>query len=237
MNLHCLLVEDDPEICALLAEYLGRFGMAVTVAPTAASLWQQLRARAFDIVLLDLMLPDGHGLDLCAELRRHRPTPVIMLTAQGDPASRIVGLELGADDYLPKPFEPRELVARIHAVLRRTGAVPAHAASPEGRSMCFRGFRFDRVQRQLLTPAGLLVQLSGAEFRLLDALATRAGQVLSREQLVGLSQADGGDVSARSVDLTISRLRQKLGQAGDEVDMIRTVRGEGYVLDAEVTLA
>jgi len=104
MNLHCLLVEDDPEICALLAEYLGRFGMAVTVAPTAASLWQQLRARAFDIVLLDLMLPDGHGLDLCAELRRHRPTPVIMLTAQGDPASRIVGLELGADDYLPKPF-------------------------------------------------------------------------------------------------------------------------------------
>jgi two-component system OmpR family response regulator len=239
MSLHCLLVEDDPEICTLLADYLRGYGMAVTVAPTAASLWQHLKAQAFDIVLLDLMLPDGHGLDLCAEMRKHRATPVIMLTAQGDPASRVVGLELGADDYLPKPFEPRELVARIHAVLRRSGASlpapdPADSAMPR---LSFRGFQFDRVQRQLHTPAGLLVQLSGAEFRLLNALVAQAGEVLSRDCLVRCSQVPGGEVSARSVDLTISRLRQKLGQAGDEVDMIRTVRGEGYVFDAEVRLA
>lgn len=232
-----LLIDDDDQLGPPLAAYFQRFELALTQALRPSEGLALLAQGGFDAAILDVMLPEMDGFELCRTLRKTSDIPVVMLTARGDVMDRVVGLELGADDYLPKPFEPRELVARIHAVLRRSGAAPQPATSPEGRSLCFRGFRFDRVQRQLLTPAGLLVQLSGAEFRLLDALASQAGQVLSREQLVGLSQAEGGEVSARSVDLTISRLRQKLGQAGDEVDMIRTVRGEGYVLDAEVSLA
>jgi len=235
MSLNCLLVEDDPEIRHLLAGYLAGFGMAVRLAPDARTLRTELKAGAVDVILLDLMLPDGNGLDLCREIRQHGATPIIMLTAQGDPASRIVGLEMGADDYLPKPFEPRELVARIHAVLRRTGArEPARSLAEPPARVHFKGWDFDRLTRQLSSREGLMVQLSGAEFRLLDALVNHAEEVLSRERLVALMQTPGVEVNGRSVDLTVSRLRNKLNQGADAIDLIRTVRGEGYVLACAV---
>jgi two-component system OmpR family response regulator len=160
-----------------------------------------------------------------------------MLTAQGDPVSRVVGLELGADDYVPKPFEPRELVARIHAVLRRVQTLPharqEPASSHDWSSIRLPGWRLDRLLRQLTSNEGLVVQLSGAEFRLLDVLIAHSEQVLSRDALVALLQAPGSEVQGRNVDLTISRLRQKLHQSAEAQDLIRTVRGEGYVLAAK----
>jgi two-component system, OmpR family, response regulator len=232
--IRCLLIEDDAEISQLLYDYLTRFGMKVAVAPTAAEMRRQLAQGPFDVILLDLMLPDGHGLDLCRDIRRSRHTPIIMLTAQGDPVSRVVGLELGADDYVPKPFEPRELVARIHAVLRRmsTAAEVVESTVPEwgATHMRLHGWVLDRLQRRLTSDNGLLVQLSGAEFRLLDVLIQHAETVLSRERLIALVQTPGVEVQGRNIDLTISRLRQKLNQGGHAQDLIRTVRGEGYVL-------
>jgi two-component system OmpR family response regulator len=236
MSITCLLVEDDPEIRQLLADYLSGFGMLVRLAPSARDMRAELKAAPVDVILLDLMLPDGHGLDLCREIRQARATPIIMLTAQGDPASRIVGLELGADDYLPKPFEPRELVARIHAVLRRSGSL-AQGSGAGLPALRFKGWTFDRVNRQLTSNEGLLVQLSGAEFRLLDALVAHAEEVLSRERLVVLMQTPGVEVNERSVDLTVSRLRTKLNHGADAIDLIRTVRGEGYVLACQVSRA
>ncbi len=237
MAIRCLLVEDDPDISQLLNDYLTRFGMQVSLAPTAAHMRRSLGQAVFDVILLDLMLPDGHGLDICRELRQSRPTPIIMLTAQGDPVSRVVGLEVGADDYVPKPFEPRELVARIHAVLRRVNApVGAPIAVPEALKTTVRlpGWVLDRVQRRLQSDEGLLVQLSGAEFRLLDVLINHAEEVLSREALVALVQSPGVEVQGRNIDLTISRLRQKLNHGASAQELIRTVRGEGYMLAAKV---
>jgi two-component system OmpR family response regulator len=185
-----------------------------------------------DVVILDLMLPDGHGLDLCRWLRETHPqTAVIMLTAQGDPVSRVLGLELGADDYLAKPFEPRELVARIHAVQRRVGR--GVAAGPDPVRPCrFEGWRFDRVLRQLESAEGLVLPLSNAEYRLLSAFVAHPRRALSREALLELSRAPGVESSDRSVDLAVSRLRQKLGDHPPR--LIRTLRGEGYCFDAEV---
>jgi two-component system OmpR family response regulator len=238
MSITCLLVEDDSEIRQLLANYLAGFGMHVRLAPDARTLRAEIKAAPADVILLDLMLPDGNGLDLCREIRQQRATPIIMLTAQGDPASRIVGLEVGADDYLPKPFEPRELVARIHAVLRRTGSgFHAPDAPVQAPQLRFKGWRFDRLNRQITSSAGLLVQLSGAEFRLLDAFVSHAEEVLSRDRLVALMQTSGVEVNGRSVDLTVSRLRHKLNQGVDAIDLIRTVRGEGYVLASAVSRA
>ena len=160
-----------------------------------------------------------------------------MLTAQGDPASRVVGLELGADDYLPKPFEPRELVARINAVLRRAGPSRTSAAGPGGEPaavLCFKGWTFDRLARQLKSPQQVVVALSSAEFRLLAAFVDNPRRVLSRDRLLDLSRAPGVDVTDRAIDLAVSRLRQKLGDSPREPTLIRTVRGEGYVFDADV---
>ena len=230
-TVRCLLVDDDDEIRRPLAAFLGRFGFAVEQAVDGEGLRRVLASavgRDIDVVVLDLLLPDENGLDLCRWLRAERPgLPVIMLTALGDPASRIVGLELGADDYVPKPFEPRELVARIHAVLRRARGGGALAAA--ATSVGFGAWRFDRVRRQLLSADGVVVALSSAEFRLLGAFIDHAGRVLTREQLLDLTRAPGVDVSDRSVDLAVSRLRGKLG--GD-AGLVRTLRGEGYLFDA-----
>jgi two-component system OmpR family response regulator len=235
--IRCLLVEDDSEIRLLLDDYLRRFGMTVTLAPDAAAMRHQLRANQFEVILLDLMLPDGNGMDLCREIRQSRPTPIIMLTAQGDPVSRVVGLELGADDYVPKPFEPRELVARIHAVLRRFNGPTVSVQDSLPPVVTFSGWRFDRLNRHIVSSAGLTVQLSGAEFRLLDALVTNPEVVLCREQLVLMLQTPGVEVSGRSVDLTVSRLRQKLQRGIVGPELIRTVRGEGYLFAATVNQA
>ena len=236
----CLLLDDDAAIRTLVADYLAQHGIAVQAVATGAEFRRVAEGAAIDLVLLDLMLPDDDGLALCPWLKRLRPTlPVIMLTAQGDPISRVLGLELGADDYLPKPFEPRELVARIRAVLRRGQAVAAAA----GTVSRFAGWQFDRLQRSLRAPDGTVVPLSAAEFRLLGAFIEHAGQVMSRERLLLLTQgggaggggggggsSGGGAASERSIDLAVSRLRGKLGDAGG-VPLIRTLRGAGYLFD------
>ena len=226
----CLLVDDDEDIRRSLAEFLARFGFAVEPAADGRAMRRALAspaAGAFDVVVLDLMLPDENGLDLCRWLRAERPgLPVIMLTALGDSASRVVGLELGADDYVAKPFEPRELVARIHAVLRRAqGRGAREALATTAR---FGGWRFDRVRRQLVSSDGVVVPLSGAEFRLLGAFVEHAGRILTRDQLLDLTRAPGVDISDRSVDLAVSRLRGKLGA---DAGLVRTMRGEGYLFD------
>ncbi|MFO1337651.1 MAG: response regulator transcription factor [Burkholderiaceae bacterium] len=227
----CLLVDDDPEIRALLLDYLQRFGLEAEAVPDGAGLRRRLPQGGIDLLLLDLMLPGEDGLSLCQWAKHRWPAlPVIMLTAQGDPLSRVLGLELGADDYLPKPFEPRELVARIKAVLRRGSTLAAAAAAPAAEAR-FGGWVFDRLRRQLLAPDGAVVALSAAEFRLLSAFVDHPGQVLGRERLLALSHAPGVAPSDRSVDLAVSRLRSKLGDRADGQPLIRTIRGEGYRFD------
>ncbi len=225
----CLVVDDDPEIRAGLADYLQRFGMEVQTAADGVQMRRQLTGANFDVLVLDLMLPGESGLSLCQWVQRERPElPVLMLTAQGDPASRIVGLEMGADDYLAKPFEPRELVARLNALARRQAK--ARLAGAHAREARFKGWRFDVVARQLVAPDGLVVALSSAEFRLLAAFVEHPRRLLSRDQLIELTRARGVEVNDRSVDLAVSRLRAKFG--GEQ--LIRTVRGEGYLFDVEL---
>ncbi len=225
----CLVVDDDPEIRAGLADYLQRFGMSVQTAADGVQMRRALGGVGFDVIVLDLMLPGESGLALCQWLQRERPDlPVLMLTAQGDPASRVVGLEMGADDYLAKPFEPRELVARIHALTRRQAK--AKRAAGEKHEARFKGWRFDVLLRQLVSPEGVVVALSSAEYRLLAAFVEHPRRLLTRDQLIELTRAPGVDVSDRSVDLAVSRLRAKLG--GES--LIRTLRGEGYLFDAEI---
>jgi two-component system, OmpR family, response regulator len=229
----CLLVDDDAEIRALVAAYLHRFGFSVLAVGDAATMRVALVREPFDVLLLDLMLPDANGLDLCRWLRSAHPAlPVLMLTAQGDPISRVLGLELGADDYIAKPFEPRELVARINAVLRRSTA--PRAAPAVGGTLRFAGWALDETQRQLRAPDGVLVPLSNAEFRLLKAFTDHPGQVLGRERLLELTRAPGAEPTDRSVDLAVSRLRQKLGGAAGGSELIRTLRGSGYQFTGEV---
>jgi two-component system, OmpR family, response regulator len=230
--IRCLLVDDDQAIRQLLIEYLRSFGMVVDSVVSGAELRQRLPRGGADVVLLDLMLPGEGGLSLCPWIKQTAPgLPIIMLIAQGDAHSRVLGLELGADDYLPKPFEPRELVARIKAVLRRAGA-----PDPDTRrlEMRFNGWVFHRELRQLCTPDGVLVALSAAEYRLLSALVDHPGQALSRERLLELSRAPGVEASERSIDLAVSRLRAKLGDS--EGHFIRTLRGAGYVFTAKTSM-
>ena len=234
MAVRCLLVDDDTDICQLVVDYLQRFGMACSAVGNGGAMRSALLREQFDLVLLDLMLPGEDGLALCRALRRdQRGLPVIMLTAQGDPLSRVLGLEMGADDYLAKPFEPRELVARINAVLRRArSAVPAAAPGTLPAVLRFDGWQFDRVQRELTSPEGVLVALSGVETRLLAAFTDSAGRVLSRALLVERVASPGA--TERSIDLAVSRLRAKLGDDPRTPRLIRTQRGEGYLFNAKV---
>ncbi|WP_343633442.1 response regulator transcription factor [Roseateles sp.] len=229
----CLVVDDDAGIRDSLQDYLHKFGVTVSTAADGREMRRLMTTQVFDVVVLDLMLPDENGLSLCQWIQQHHASvPVIMLTAHGDPISRVLGLEMGADDYLSKPFEPRELVARIHAIRRR--ARRGESESQTRREFRFEGWAFDRLLRQLVSPQQVVVPLSSAEFRMLSALVERPGRVLSREQLIELTRAPGVEVNDRSVDLTISRLRQKLGDSPKEPRLIRTMRGEGYLFDAQV---
>ena len=229
----CLVVDDDPELLQSVCDYLRRFGLEAVPAATAAQMRSCIALGGVDVVVLDVMLPDGDGLAICAALRQRPETaqlPVIMLTAQGDPHSRVLGLELGADDYVAKPFEPRELVARIKAVLRRR----APGAERGDGSVEFAGWRFDRLKRQLLSPQQVVVPLSSAEYRLLSAFVERPRRVLTRDQLLDATRGQGVVVADRAIDLAVSRLRQKLSAAQDGEQLICTIRGEGYIFDAEV---
>ncbi len=231
-----LVVDDDADIRNLLAEQLGRAGYTVLTASDGAQMRQLLEREHVDLIVLDLNLPREDGLTLCRDLRARSSTPVIMLTARAEPIDRVLGLEMGADDYLAKPFEPRELLARIRNVLRRTEALPANLEPLAVRRARFSGLTFDLEHRHLVDAAGRVVVLSGAEFRLLRVFVGHANKVLSREQLVALSSGRQYEAQDRAIDLQISRLRQKLGDGGGADGLIKTVRNEGYVLAAPVTL-
>jgi two-component system OmpR family response regulator len=231
---HILVVDDDGEIRALLGRYLAGQGFRVSLAGDRRSLETVLATAAIDLVVLDVLLPDGSGLDICRELRRRRPAlPVILLTALKEEVDRIIGLEIGADDYLGKPFNPRELVARIRAVLRRGGEAAHGADAPDGRSYRFCGFRADPAARDVIDVEGRSCALTGAEFDLLRVFLDRPGRVLSREQLLDLTQGRDADPLDRSIDVLVSRLRRKLGDA-PPFRLVKTVRNGGYQFTARV---
>ncbi len=230
---HLLIVDDDRDIRTLLADHLRDAGYRVTTAADGVEMRKVLEKGPVDLITLDLNMPREDGLTLCRDLRARSQTPVIMLTARGEPIDRIIGLEMGADDYLAKPFEPRELLARIRSVLRRAQSLPPNLEPLEARRALFAGWTVDFEQRRLLDEAGRVTVLSGAEFRLLKVLIDHANRVLSREQLLALGVVRQNDALDRAVDLQVSRLRQKFGEGGG--DLIRTVRNEGYVLAAPVT--
>jgi two-component system OmpR family response regulator len=234
---HILIVDDDRDIRSLLAEQLEEAGYRVSTAGDGVEMRGRLSRSAADLIILDLNLPREDGLTLCRQLRAKSNTPVIMLTARGEPIDRIVGLEMGADDYLPKPFEPRELLARIRSVLRRAQALPENLEPLAARKTLFNGWTFDLEQRHLIDPDGRVVMLSGAEFRLLRVLIQHANRVLSREQLLALGGVRQTESLDRAVDLQISRLRNKLRDDPRAPGLIKTVRSEGYVLSASVTVA
>ena len=219
-----LLVEDDPRLAEMLSEYLGHAGFRVTVAPLGATALEQLSGAEYDAVVLDLMLPDMDGLDVCRQLRTRSNTPVLMLTARGDAIDRIVGLELGADDYLPKPFEPRELLARLRAVLRRgiRGKIAAEHSLHFGRLEIDKGARVVRVDGEERT-------ITSYQFAILLVLAERAGRVLSRDALMDLLKGEKLEAFDRSVDVHISRIRAAIEDDPKKPRRILTLRGTGYV--------
>ena len=229
-----LIVDDDPEIRQLLVDYLLRQGFEAVPARNGREMWQALERHAIDLVVLDLMLPDADGLALCRDLRARSALPVLMLTARGEEADRIVGIEMGADDYLTKPFSPRELVARIKGILRRTRALPPNLKPDAQRCLAFAGWKLDTATRVLTGADGVATPLSGAEYRLLRILLDHPNRVLNRDQLVELIHGREAEAYDRAIDVQISRLRQRLHDDGREARLIKTVRGEGYVLAAAV---
>lgn len=229
------ILDDDAGIRELLCPYLAEFGMLAMAAADGAALRHLLTQHQFDLVILDLMLPGESGLSLCRELAAASDMPILILTARGEMVDRIVGLELGADDYLVKPFEPRELVARIQTVLRRVRQSRSLGAeSQRGTQLSFAGWQLDRATRQLLSANALVVPLSNAEYRLLSVFIERPFVVLSREQLLEAARGRGLELFDRSIDLLVSRLRHKLNDDPKEPHLIKTVRGEGYQFNAKV---
>jgi two-component system OmpR family response regulator len=230
---HILVVEDDREIRTLVSRFLQSNDLRVTTVGDGREMDRLLRDNRIDLIVLDVMLPGEDGLEICRRVRSSSSLPVIMLTAKGEDIDRIVGLEIGADDYMTKPFNPRELLARIRAVLRR-GAGGMIEAARSGAVLTFDGWRLDPNVRQLHDPDGVRVALTGAEFDLLLAFCERPRRVLSRDQLIDLTQGRGAGPFERSVDVLVSRLRQKMEHDPREPTLIQTIRGGGYMFSPEV---
>lgn len=226
---HLLVVDDDAEIRHLIGRFLRQHGFRVSGARDGREMRDALSNADVDLVILDLMLPGTSGLQLCREIRAGSSLPIIMLTAKGEDTDRIVGLEVGADDYLAKPFNPRELLARVRAVLRRTA--PMEASKTAAKEVSFAGWRLDVMRRQLLSPAGIVVELSGGEYDLLIAFVEHPNRVLSRDQLLELARNRVPGSFDRSIDVQVSRLRRKL-EREDTAGLIKTVRGAGYLFTA-----
>lgn len=231
---HLLIVDDDAEIRDLLRAYFHENGYRVSVAADGKALWAALKTAQPDLIVLDVMLPGEDGITLCRTLRARFDVPVIMLTARGEDTDRIVGLEVGADDYLPKPFNPRELLARVKSVLRRAKSLPANLRRDEVRAFRFAGWTLDVGTRNLTSPGGVVVALSGTEFKLLRVLLEHAGRVLTRDQLIELMLSRDAGPFDRALDVQVSRLRHRLGDDAKEPALIKTVRGQGYVFAANV---
>jgi two-component system, OmpR family, response regulator len=234
---HILIVDDDRDLRELLAEYLQKNQYKVVTAADGREMRAALARGGVDLIVLDLMLPGEDGLTLCRDLRarEHSAIPILMLTARNEEADRIVGLEMGADDYLAKPFAARELLARIRSILRRTRMLPPNLRPGDpARFLAFGGWSLDTTERHLVDAAGTMVALSGAEYRLLRVFLDHPQRVLTREQLLNLTQGKEAEIFDRSIDLLVSRVRQRLRDVAREPRYIKTVRSEGYVFSMAV---
>lgn len=227
-----VLVEDDPQLRTLTMRALQQNGFVVRSAATAPEMWIAIDAGPTDLIILDIMLPGTSGIDLCRALRQQSDVPIIFASAKSSETDRIVGLELGADDYLAKPFSTAELVARVRAVLRR-GSLDRRHGKPEQGLLRFDGWTVNLSRRSLTSPGGAAVELTGAEFDLLISLIDHAGRIIARERLIELSRSRLGDSSDRSIDVLVSRLRRKLAH-DDVAAPITTIRGIGYMFTAPV---
>lgn len=232
---HILVVDDEDDIREPLAKYLSKNGMRVSSANGGSALREMLKSTAPNLIVLDIMMPGEDGLSLCRYLRETTDIPVILLTAMAEDTDRIVGLEVGADDYVTKPFNPRELLARIKAVLRRTNAMPSAVAPAPSGNLKFANWVLDTQRRELLDSTGVSVSLSTAEYRLLSVLLQRPNMVLSRDQLLDLTAGRDAVLFDRSIDNQISRLRKKIEADAKKPKIIQTVWGGGYTLAADVT--
>ncbi|WP_124420030.1 response regulator [Pseudomonas sp. R2-60-08W] len=237
---HILIVDDDREIRELVGNYLQKNGLRTTVVADGRQMRAFLASTPVDLIVMDIMMPGDDGLVLCRELRagKHKATPILMLTARNDDTDRIIGLEMGADDYLAKPFVARELLARINAVLRRTRMLPPNLIVTEaGRLLAFGKWRLDTTARHLLDSEGTIVTLSGGEYRLLRVFLDHPQRVLNRDQLLNLTQGRDADLFDRSIDLLVSRLRHRLQDDARDPAYIKTVRSEGYVFTYAVRVS
>ena len=235
-----LIVDDDPEIRRLLVDYLAKNEFNAHAARDGREMWQILDKRVIDLIVLDLMLPGTDGLTLCRDLRARQQMPalanlpVIMLTARGEETDRIVGIEMGADDYLVKPFNPRELLARIKTILKRTRSLPPNMRPESARFLHFSAWVLDTGTRNLTSPEGILTPLSGGEYRLLRIFLDHPNRVLNRDQLTEMIHGREAEPFDRAIDVQVSRLRQRLEDERRTEELIKTVRGEGYVLASTV---
>ncbi|MBB2180390.1 response regulator [Gluconacetobacter tumulicola] len=230
---HLLIVDDDEEILSLLTRFFETYGHEVSVASGGREMFAVLETASINLVILDLMMPGENGLELCAELRQKSQVPIIMLTAVDTPTDRVVGLELGADDYITKPFDQRELLARVKAVLRRIE--PMRQLTTQTRPLLlFGSWRLDIARRELRTAKNILIPLSGREFDLLLAFAERPHEVMSRDQLLDLAHGERHDAFDRSIDTQVSRLRRKLEPNAKDPAIIKTVRSGGYIFTLDV---
>jgi len=232
---HILVVDDDLEIRTLLQTYLEKNGLHVILAADGEQMWQVLEQEDIALIVLDLMLPGDDGLTLCRNLRVKSNVAVIMLTARGDEMDRILGLEMGADDYLPKPFNPRELLARIKVILRRIQTGPVRRVDAESHSFYFSGWSLNTISRDLTSPEGVITPLSHSEYLLLEAFLTHPNHPLSRDRLLDLTRGRDADPFDRSIDVLVGRLRRRLGDDAKTPILIKTLRGEGYLLASNVT--
>lgn len=231
---HILIVDDDREIRSLLREFLEKNGFRATAVADGKGMRRALEQSRVDLIVLDLMLPGEDGLTLCRELRTKSQIPILMLTALGEEVDRIVGLEVGADDYLAKPFSPRELVGRIKAILRRAAYMPREPTPESVQGFKFGAWHLDTTTRKLTHDDGTVVDLSGAEFRLLSVLLAHPKRVLSRVQLMEMLRGRDHDPFDRSIDVRISRLRQTLRDDARAPTVIKTIYGEGYVIGVPI---
>jgi DNA-binding response OmpR family regulator len=234
---HILIVEDDPKVRLLLRRCFEGEGYRVSEASCGAEALRQLSAASFDLVTLDLNLPDGDGLGFGREIRARSEVPIIMVTGKGDTIDRVVGLELGADDYITKPFHLREVLARVRAVLRRATPASRPASGIDGERLVFEGWVLDLARRELISEAGQLCDLTTSEFDLLKTFATHAKRVLSRDQIMELLRGHDWTPVDRTIDNLVVRLRRKIEADPDNPRLIKTVRGVGYMFAADVTSA
>ena len=232
---HILIVDDDPEIRLLVSRFLHRHGYRVSGAPDGRVMREIMARAPIDLVILDVMLPGESGLDLCRAARATTQIPIIMLTARGDEGDRIAGLEVGADDYVTKPFSSRELLARVRAVLRRMRGRTTNSGSSNNDVVGFDGWSLDLRRRELTSPQNVLVDLSSGEFDMLVAFIEHANRVLSRDMLMEFAKTRTSDPFDRTIDVQVSRLRRKLSDGEEDSRMIKTIRGAGYMFTPRVT--